>query len=225
MRAAAVPKFGPMVHRLLLTGALITLGSGAMAQHNAPGTLHIAAGVALGAHATTYEQTVQVLGVNVTTRKNDGAATVTVPIEVHYGISRAFSLGLSIEPGTYLDSSATRRNGLFLLALQPRLHIVNKDRFAWTAALHLGLNNLRITDGSGATASDARYGGGHFGLGTAVIIGFSDRLGLGLRLRSLHTTMPLRSYELNGTVLSSDLFKAVLRTNGVLFQASLCLRL
>lgn len=196
------------------------------AQFNDKGTFHASIGVALGAHATTYEQTVVVplLGIPIVTRSTDGAATFTLPIEAHYGIAKVFSLGLSIEPGVYADSSATRKNGLMLVAVQPRFYIVNKDRFAWTASVYMGTARLGIDDAVGNVSSSARYAGGHFGIGTSVVAAFSDQVGLQLGLRSLTTTMPLRSYEQNGQSLSSDRFKAELSTRGALLQIGLCFR-
>jgi hypothetical protein len=212
-----------MRYLVLLIGLLSGIPS-VHAQFNDKGTFHASIGMALGAHATEYERTIHILGVEVTSRKSDAAATFTFPIEAHYGLARIFSLGLNIEPGVYIDSVATRRNGLMLLGLEPRFYIVNKDRFAWTASLYFGNTRLRIDDKDGPNTSSAVYRGGHFGVGTSVIFAFSDMVGLQLGLRSLNTTLPLRSYEINGQSLSSDQFKAELKTRGTLFQTSLCFR-
>ena len=74
-------------------------------------------------------------GVNVNQTETDGAATVTVPIEFGVGLSKAISLGLYLEPGRYLDSSATESNGMVMLGLQPRFYLVNRDAFAWLASV------------------------------------------------------------------------------------------
>lgn len=208
---------------LLLLG-VVAGGPAAMSQYNDKGTFHASIGMALGAHATEYEQTITVFNIPFVTRTTDGAATFTVPVEAHYGIAKIFSLGLSLEPGIYADSSATRRNGLFALSLQPRFYIINKDRFTWTGSLYLGTSRLRIDDTTNGVSTSAEYRGGQFGLGTSVIFAFSDMVGLQLGLRSLSTTMPLRSYEANGQSLSSDQFKAELKTRGALLQAGLCFR-
>ncbi len=212
--------------RNLTTALLVTLAGMPClkAQFNDKGTFHASIGMALGAHATEYEQTLYVLGIPFVTRNTDGAATFTVPVEAHYGIAKIFSLGLSIEPGIYADSSASRRNGLFTLSLQPRFYIINKDRFTWTGSLYLGTARLRIDDTANNVSTSAQYSGGQFGLGTSVIFVFSDMVGLQLGIRSLNTTMPLRSYERNGQSLSSDQYKAELKTRGALLQAGLCFR-
>jgi hypothetical protein len=202
----------------------LVLSAPAHAQVNDKGTIHASIGIALGAHATEYEQTFRVFGVPFTSKEKDGAATVTVPIELGVGITKGFSLGLYLEPGAYLDSSATESNAIASFGLQPRFYLVNKDRFAWVASLQLGLTSLRIDRNEPGVQSSARYAGGQFGLGTGAIFQFSDLVGLQVFLRYMGNNLPLRDYELNGQSLSLNDFDATLRTSGVLLQTSLAFR-
>lgn len=203
---------------------LVFVAGSANAQFNQKGTVHLSLGLAAGAHGTEYEQKVRVLGAWFSDTENDGAATVTFPIEVGVGLGNAISLGLYIEPGSYLDSSATESNGLALVGLQPRFYLVNKDRFAWLGSLQLGAGTLRIERDEPGVESSARYAGGNLGLGTGVVFQFTDLIGLQLHLRYMSTSLKLRDYTLNGQDVALDDFEATLRTRGVALQASLGFR-
>ena len=195
-----------------------------LAQMNEKGAVHLSIGLAGAGHATKYEQRVLFLGTWFTDTKEDGAASVTVPIEVAYGFSRLFALGIYAEPGSYLDSSATESNGIVLVGLQPRFYLVNKDRFALMAGLQLGTTTLRIERSEPLVTSDARYAGTHFGITTGVGIGLGDLLSLQFQLRYLANTLPLRTYELNGSNVDLSGLEATLATRGFGVQLSLGLR-
>lgn len=200
---------------------LLGMGHSAQAQYNQKGTVHLAVGPAFGAHGTEYESSF--LGFPSDTEE-DGAATVTVPIELDFGITNLFSLGLYLEPGFYLDSSNTESNTMALIGLQPRFYLINGERFALMAGLQFGAAGLKIDREEGNDESSATYAGGHFGLGTGVVFQFSDLIGLQLHLRYVSTNMKLRDYTINGDDIDEDLFTAELRTRGVAFQTSLSFR-
>lgn len=208
---------------ILSTGVLFLLTS-ASAQFNDKGTVHLALGVAGGAHGTEYKTTIHIFGGNYSDTETDGAATITVPIELDFGISKKFSLGLFLEPGSYLDSSATESNSMALVGLQPRFYFINGDRFAWMGSLQLGAAGLKIERDEAFTESSATYAGGNFGLGTGVVFQFTDLIGLQLHMRYMTTNMKLRDYTLNGNDVDLDDYEAVLRTRGVAFQMSLGFR-
>jgi hypothetical protein len=198
-----------------------TLG---LAQINTPGRFHLGIGLAAAGHATEYTETIRVLGIPFERRTTDGAATVTIPLEFSVGVVNAMSLGLYLEPGSYLDSSATESNGLALIGVQPRFYLVNKDRFAWTASLRLGGSALQIDRNETGLNSVARYRGGHLGLGTGIAAFFTDHIGLQVHLFYLANRFNLKEYELNGASLSLNDIDAELRTRGVGLQASLAFR-
>lgn len=208
---------------ILCTGVLFLFTS-ASAQFNDKGTVHLAVGVAGGAHGTEYKTTIHIFGGNYSDTETDGAATITVPIELDFGISKKFSLGLYLEPGSYLDSSATESNTMALVGLQPRFYFINGDRFAWMGSLQLGAAGLKIERDEAFTESSATYAGGNFGLGTGVVFQFTDLIGLQLHMRYMTTNMKLRDYTLNGNDVDLDDYEAVLRTRGVAFQMSLGFR-
>ena len=209
----------------LIALALVSLPSVLAAQINGPGRVHVALGMAAAAHATSYTVTATFLGIPFQSTSNDGAATVTVPIEVGVGIAKVASLGIFIEPGSYLDSSATESNGLASIGFQPRFYLVNKDRFALMASLRLGASALQIDRSEPDERSSALYQGGHFGLGTGVAFHFTDHFGLQLHLNYVANGLKLREYTLNGTGIALDDYKAELSTRGLALQASLVLRL
>ena len=213
------------MNKSFLLAAVLTAGALTVeAQYNDKGTFHVAIGLAAGAHGTEYEQTVRILGIPFTDTHTDGAATVTMPIELDYGFAKVFSLGLYVEPGAYLDSNATERNGLLLAGLQPRFYLVNGDRFALMASLQFGSSRLNIERDEDAVKTESRYRGGHFGLGAGAVFQFSDLIGLQVHLRYVGTVMTLQDYEVNGQGVSLDDFDAELRTRGVAIQTSLAFR-
>lgn len=209
---------------LLLAATLSAAPMLLAAQLNGPGRVHVAVGLAAGAHGTEYTETGTVLGIALSRKTLDGAATVTVPIEVGVGVADFLSLGLYVEPGSYLDSSATESNGLAMVGFQPRFYLVNKDRFAWMASLRLGGSALQIDREEPFIRTEARYRGGHFGLGTGVAFHFSDLIGLQLHANYLTNRLTLQDYRVNGSEIPLDLYEAELLTRGVALQASLAFR-
>lgn len=194
------------------------------AQYNQKGTVHLAIGVAGGAHGTEYETKTTILGYTVKDTETDGAATITVPIEADFGISNLFSLGVYLEPGSYLDSSATESNSVVLVGLQPRFYLINGERFALLAGLQLGAAGLKIERDEDFVESSATYAGSNFGLGVGTVFQFTDLIGLQAHLRYMGTTMKLRDYSINGDDVDLDNFDATLRTRGVALQISLGFR-
>ncbi len=196
----------------------LLLGSPAQAQFHQKGSVHASIGAAFGVHSTTSTFTFHVLGLNVSKTHNDGAATFTWPVQVGYGLSDAFGLGIFLEPGNYVDSNLTRTNGVFLYGIEPRFYAVNKERFAWMLDLQLGGSALRITDNGGGRTKESQYKGSAFGLGTGLFFGLSNRVDLQLHLRYVATKMPLRHYSENGKSISTKDFSGELRTSGVAAQ-------
>lgn len=211
-----------MIKHIAFTSvALVVFGTADLAaQVNDKGTFHASIGIAAGGHATTYETTI----LGFVNTENDGAATVTYPIELGYGLGKRFSLGLYIEPGVYLDSSASESNGLVLIGIQPRFYIVNGNRFAWMASLQLGAAALRYDVDELGSKTEAKYRGTNLGLSTGVGFYFTDNIGLNLQVRYVGTAMPLRSWSLNGVDFDPDLIDAKLSTRGAAVQASLAFK-
>ena len=191
---------------------------------NKAGTIHLGVGLAAGAHATEYRETFRVLGLSFTNTSTDGAATVTLPLEFSVGLAKFVSLGIYLEPGSYLDSSATESNGLAMVGLQPRFYLVNGDRFAWLASLRFGGSALVIDRSEEGTNTTARYSGGHLGIGTGIAAYFGDHIGLQVHLNYLANNFALKEYEVNGANIPLDDFDAELLTRGIALQASLAFK-
>ncbi|HMC96564.1 MAG TPA: hypothetical protein VKG92_02845 [Flavobacteriales bacterium] len=210
------------MHRTLFLPVLLSamlLPALSNAQYNDKGTIHISLGIMGAAHATHYEQTTYPFGIPITHQEDDGAASVTVPIEAHYGFAKFFSLGLDIEPGVYLDSSDTQTNGLLLIGIQPRFYLIDHDHFMWMASLQFGSSSLRIHDSAVGVETTSTYKGTHFGLGTGIGIYLSDHFRLLLNARYLSNNFTLTDYEQNGTSQSLDELDAALTTAGFGLQA------
>lgn len=189
----------------------------ARSQVNDKGTMHISLGVYGAGHATHYEQ--EFFGVKVY-EDDDGAASVTFPLEFQYGFAKWFSLGLDLEPGLYLDSSDTQTNGLFLLGLQPRFYIINNENFTWLASLQFGSTGLKIHDEDLVSKTTSTYRGSHFGLGTAVGFYFSDHFGIMVHGRYIANNFELRDFERDGVEQDLDNIDATLTTRGFGLQVS-----
>jgi hypothetical protein len=191
----------------------------ASAQVNGKGTLQFGLGADLGAHATHYAWESHVLGLTLKGSDDDGAVTVTWPIDAQFGLSDRFSLGLCIEPGRYLDSAGTHPNQLFLLSLSPRFYAVNKDHFAMYIHADLGTGFLTIGDvRAGVNRYDDRYSGGHFRLGAAVQWYFGDVFGINLGLMYAAHRLNWRERDPRDQVLDLADYSATLSTSGVLFR-------
>lgn len=230
----------PIMKKSAVLMAATVLSALAHAQYNEKGTVHLAVGATFGAHGTEYSwtstQTINFFGTQLTFTdsgtETDGAATVTVPIEMDFGITNRFSLGFYLEPGMYLDSNNTESNTLFMGGLQPRFYLINGERFALLAGAQFGMAGLKIdrteeTSVAGLTVvneSSASYAGGGFGLGAGAVFQFSDLIGLQLHLRYMATNMKLRDYTINGDDVDADNYEATLRTRGIGLQLSLGFR-
>lgn len=210
--------------RHLLIGLLLFTCFATHAQYNRKGSFHVALGVAVGGHRTEYVQTSTILGVPIRVEDNDGAATVLFPIDVQYGVAKPVSLGLFLEPGSYLDSNATRSNSLVLFGFQPRGYIINNDRFTWFGSLQIGSGTLRINDTEAGVAEESRYAGPFFGLGSGVGFLFGEHLGLQAHLRYMGSTLELTEYSKGGSSVDLSAVEAELSTTGFSLQASLTFR-
>lgn len=214
------------MRKLLLLSAILGAAC-TTAQFNDAGRFHASIGGAFGVHATKYyqEQRFVILGTEFKfdTTTTDGAATLTVPIELDFGLAKFMSLGLYIEPGSYLDSSRAESNTVMMGGIQPKFYLLNTDRFALIAALQLGASGLRIIRSEDGYESDARYFGFQWGLGTGMAVGFGDHVGLRFMARYVSTSMPLRAWEENPDTVFGD-YEAKLTTGGFVVQLSLCFR-
>jgi hypothetical protein len=211
--------------RSIIAMLLAVLAIATQGQYNRKGNVRFALGVDLGAHATEYEQTLRILGIPIQQRSTGGAATLTVPVSVHYGFADLFSLGFYVEAGRYVDSVDTRNNRIRLIGLEPRFHLVNTDRFAWMAGLRMGATRLSIDDPQGLGAPKSLFSGAHVGLNTGVGFLFTEGVGLDLHLHLLGNSLPLQEYELFGQAVGREVYEGTLRANGVLLQLGLHVRL
>ncbi len=209
--------------RSLIVAALFSAGA-ATAQYNQKGMVHLAIGGSIGAHSTELESRYTLFGVTVTDTETDGAATTSIPIQIGAALTNRFTLGVLLEPGRYVPDSTSDQNNSFInVAIEPRFYLLNGERVAWTVAAQLGGVGLHIVDDTPGNKVDARYSGGAFGLGTGLMFGLGNHLGLGFELRYLATNLELRSMEVND-VSVTDFYAAKLRTAGVVAQLSLAFR-
>jgi hypothetical protein len=110
------------------------------------------------------------------------------------------SLGLYLQPGSYLDSSATRSNSFFIGGLAPRFYAINNDRFNLWVGLEAGLATLVIKDSQTNAQGDEddvqyTFSGGHFRLATGINKYFGKTFGLQAALKYASYKLPLRDLE------------------------------
>lgn len=210
------PHLSPMKKSILLITALAS-NAVLVAQSNQGGVVQLGLSLTGGAYSTEYEQTF----FGLTVKETDGAASFSVPLEVNVGIMEPLSIGIYLQPGFYLDSSAERSNSFFIAGLTPRFYAVNKDRFNYWLGLEFGLSSLIIKENEGETNEiQYTFAGGHFRLATGINAYLTDRFGLQAGLKYAAYSMPLRDLE-------PDLpyYDATLKVSGIEFWLGLALRL
>lgn len=194
----------------------------AAAQVNSKGTFQVALGLTGGAHATEFTYSFRLAGIPLSGTNTDAAATVAYPIEVQGGISDRFSLGITLEPGRYIDSAGTRPNGFFVASLSPRFYAVNGEHFALHLNADVGVGVLRIGEvNSGMRIYDDTYAGGHFRLGVQAQYFFGRVIGVHLGMKYAAHTLRWRDREPEDPLLTNTDYTATLRTSGLLFQLGL----
>lgn len=208
-----------MKHGLLLL-SLLSTAINASAQVNAKGTFQAGLAASFGGHSTEFSNsfTVPVIG-RVSNSSSDGAATVSYPIDLQVGLSDRFSLGLCLEPGQYIDSAGTHPNSFFILSIEPRYYVVNKERFGVHVNADFGLSALRISEvQSGTKKFDDTYSGGHFRLGAQMQYYFGGTFGLNFGVKYAAHNMKWKDRDPEDNNLSSLDYEATLKTSGVQFQ-------
>lgn len=215
-----------MIKQLLILSAALALGHAASGQVNEKGKVQIGLGLDLGIHKTRFDHQVTVLGFTKKEGKNDEAATVTTPVDVQYGLSDRFSLGLHFEPGRYLDSAGTNPNKLILLGLSPRFYALNNEHFGLYVHADLGVSKLDInTFRNGRKEYLDKYDGGHFRLGVGGQYFFGGAFGLHAGLRLVAADFKWKGRDPQDPVLDALNYDASLKTNGVQVEVGLQVRL
>lgn len=208
-----------MKHLLVLIAAL-SLASSGYGQVNGKGTFQLGLGASLGVFNTDFEYSAvyPIIG-RVSKSSEDGAATVSVPLDLQVGLSDRFSLGLCLEPGQYIDSADTHPNGFFIFSVEPRFYVVNGEHFAVHINADLGLSALRIRSGEGTSAEfDDSYAGGHFRFGAQAQYYFGKTFGLNFGLKFASHSMKWKDRDPENAALESIDYEATLKTGGLQLQ-------
>ncbi len=204
---------------ILFLLSMAAAASSAPAQVNGMGKFQFGLGLGLGVHATHFEQEAHFAGYTLRDSQKDDAITVTVPLEAQVGLSDDVSVGLYLEPGSYLDSADAHPNKLILVGLSPRLYVVNKDRFALHLNADVGFSHLRISGmRQGAILYNDRYAGGHFRLGIASQWFFGNAVGIHIGLKYADHSFNWKERDPAPWTLNIAQYYAKLKTSGVQFQ-------
>lgn len=212
------------IRHLLMIGVLT--GSTCWAQVNGPGKFQIGIAGSFGGHATHFENSITVAGFRFASSHDDGAATFSVPFDLQVGVSRRISLGLCLEPGSYVDSAGSHPNRFLIVSVSPRFYIINNDHFALFANADLGMSALRIGEVvSGLKQYDDTYAGGHFRLGAQAQWYFGSTFGINAGLKFVAHSLMWRDRDPEDPLLNSAAYEAELRTTGVQFQIGMQVKL
>lgn len=208
-----------MKHPFVLIAAL-SIASTSHGQVNGKGEFQIGLGASLGGFKTEFTNSFGIPGGSrVSNSSEDDAATVSYPLDLQVGLSDRFSLGICLELGQYIDSADTHPNGFFILSIEPRFYVVNKERFAVHINADLGLSALTIRSGEGTAAEfDDSYAGGHFRFGAQAQYYFGNTFGLNFGFKLASHSMKWRDRDPENTVLESIDYEATLKTRGMQFQ-------
>ena len=209
----------PMRHIIVLLAAL-SLSATGFGQVNAKGTFQLGLGASLGVFNTKFENSFALPGTaRVSNSSEDGAATISYPLDLQGGLSDRFSLGLCLEPGQYIDSAGTHPNGFFILSIEPRFYVLNKEHFAIHLNADLGISALRIRTGEGTSAEfDDSYAGGHFRFGAQAQYYFGNTFGLNFGFKLASHSLKWRDRDPGNSLLDQIDYEAELKTSGVQFQ-------
>lgn len=208
-----------MKHLLVLIAAL-SIASTGHGQVNGKGVFQLGLGASLGVFKTEFTNSFGLPGSpRVSNSSQDGVATVSYPLDLQIGLSDRFSVGLCLEPGQYIDSANTHPNAFFIVSIEPRFYVVNKERFAVHINADLGLSALKIRSGEGTSAEiDDSYAGGHFRFGAQAQYYFGNTFGLNFGLKFASHSMEWRDRDPENTVLESIDYEVTLKTSGMQFQ-------
>jgi hypothetical protein len=165
----------------------------------------IRGGFGFAAYATTTEFTYSAFGLTFTTKNDDGAATVHMPLELRYEISQRFNLGLDMKWGSYLyepDSGDGKSNKFFVIGVGLEYNFINADNFRWYGGLGFNSASLELeensTFGSTPVKQITRWSGGGFRLNSGVLYFFAGALGLNFNLGYDSHNFSLDEFEVNG---------------------------
>ena len=209
--------------RLILLIAAIGAASLCIAQVNGPGTVQIGLGAGLGFFATHFENEVTWPFVGrQTTSREDGAFTTSLPVDLQVGLAKRWSIGISLDPGRYIDSAGTHPNAFLVAGLQPRFYVVNGEHFALHLNAEVGYGVLRIRyDENTPSQFDDTYAGLHVRAGAEIQYFFGRVFGLHAGLKYALHNMQWRGREPESDLLALVDYDARLRTSGLLVQLGL----
>ena len=214
-----------MIRPILLTVACAA-ASWCSAQVNEPGTVQVGVGGELGFFATHFvsEMTVPFLG-HKTSSHDDGAVTTSLPIDLQVGVARRWSIGISLDPGRYVDSAGTQPNAFLVAGLQPRFYAVIGDHFALHLNAEVGYGVLKIRSNENTNGQfEDTYAGMHVRVGTEAQVYFGRVFGLHAGLKYALHGMEWKRRDPENDLLDLLDYKARLRTSGLLVQLGLQVR-
>jgi len=165
----------------------------------------IRAGFGFAVYGTTTEITITNLNPQIVFTNDDGAATVHLPIEFRYEITRRINLGIDIKLGSYLynpDSTEGKTNHFFTIGAAAEFNIINYDNFRLYAGAGINAGTLTLKEKSQVPGVDISYESNYKGGGVRINAGilwfFAGHLGLNANLGFDSHNFKLDSYLENG---------------------------
>lgn len=209
---------------------LLFVTAGANAQRKKE--FQIRGGFGFAAYATTTEFTYSLFGFNLTSKNDDGAATVHMPLEFRYEFSQRFNAGLDMKWGSYLynpDSAQGKSNKFFVIGIGLEYNFITKDNFRWYGGMGFNSASLELEENFTLLGTPVKrimqYSGGGFRMNSGVLWFFGTTLGLNANLGYDSHNFKLDSVEDNGQAWNLSNVNGTLNVRGMDLTIGLVLRL
>lgn len=214
---------------IILLFVLISFSSAAYAQRNKE--FQIRGGLGWSVYSSESEFAYTFSGLTFSNKNKDNAATVHLPLEFRYEITRRFNVGLDMKIGSYLydpDSAEGKSNRFFVIGIGAEYNFINKDNFRWYGGIGINTCMLELqSDYSalGIAFSDiSNYKGGGFRLNTGLLWFFARHLGLNFNLGFDSHNFKLDEFKRNGQNIDLSAIEGTLKVKGVDGTLGLVLR-
>jgi hypothetical protein len=182
----------------------------------------IRGGFGFAVYGTTSEITLTNFSPELSFTDDDGAATVHIPIELRYELTRRFNIGLDAKLGSYLynpDSTEGKTNHFFTIGAAAEFNIINGDNFRLYAGAGVNTGTLTLKEESQVPGVDlsyeSTYKGGGFRMNAGILWFFAGNLGLNANLGFDSHDFELNAYRENGQEQDLSNVKATLTINGM----------
>ncbi|MEM9024046.1 MAG: hypothetical protein AAGB22_09910 [Bacteroidota bacterium] len=184
---------------------LIGIATTTFGQAFEKGKFLLSGGIGLGIFGTTSEWKITD---NFTLRNEDGAFGINIPIAAEYAISNRISLGIVLQPVTYIDdpddtADANDENVPgFTFGITGAYHFITTEKLDFFGNMVLGAGTLNFPEND--NNDEFAFSGAHLKLGVGLRKYFSNRVGWFCTLGYAYYGFQLSEFIADGTELDTD---------------------